>query len=381
MDNEVTQHWKDEFPVNDEVLYLNHAAVAPWPERARAAVSEFATENTAFGATNYPLWTKTEQALKRNLEALIDAPAGSVALVKNTSEALSFVAAGLQWQQGDVVVISDQEFPSNRIVWEALRTKGVKVIEVALPWENPEIELLEAIKQKPKLVSVSAVQYATGLTLDLLTIGEACRAAGTLFCVDAIQAAGVLPFSVQAIQADFVMADGHKWMLGPEGLGFFYVNPEAMELLEITEYGWHMVADMGNYDNREWQPAADARRFECGSPNMLAACALKASTDLLLEIGITEVATRAVSNVLYLRQLLEDKNAVFINPLINTRPSGILTFNFIGKDTAKLYKILMENGVICAHRGGGIRFSPHFHTTQDVLNDAVDALEFILEML
>ncbi|MCA6061058.1 aminotransferase class V-fold PLP-dependent enzyme [Thalassolituus sp. ST750PaO-4] len=373
--------WDDEFPVNHECLYLNHAAVAPWPERARVAVSEFAAENTALGASRYPQWSSMEAGLKRNLEALIDAPKGSVALVKNTSEALSFVAAGLDWQPGDVVVISDQEFPSNRIVWEALAHKGVQVVEVALPWDDPESLLLEALAQKPRLLSISAVQYATGLTLDLVRLGEACRAAGTLFCVDAIQAVGALPFSVQAIQADFAMADGHKWLLGPEGLGFFYVRPQIMDQLSLSEFGWHMIEDMGNYDRKDWQPAADARRFECGSPNMLAATALKASTDLLLEVGMDQVATRVVTNVLYLKELLDDKGATFINPLLHQRPSGILTFHFMGKDSTQLYKLLMQAGVICANRGGGIRFSPHFHTTQEVMEDAVDALECLLEAL
>ncbi len=373
--------WDDEFPVNHECLYLNHAAVAPWPERARVAVSEFAAENTALGASRYPQWSSMEAGLKRNLEALIDAPKGSVALVKNTSEALSFVAAGLDWQPGDVVVISDQEFPSNRIVWEALAHKGVQVVEVALPWDDPESLLLEALAQKPRLLSISAVQYATGLTLDLVRLGEACRAAGTLFCVDAIQAVGALPFSVQAIQADFAMADGHKWLLGPEGLGFFYVRPQIMDQLSLSEFGWHMVEDMGNYDRKDWQPAADARRFECGSPNMLAATALKASTDLLLEVGMDQVATRVVTNVLYLKELLDDKGATFINPLLHQRPSGILTFHFMGKDSTQLYKLLMQAGVICANRGGGIRFSPHFHTTQEVMEDAIDAVECLLEAL
>lgn len=373
--------WDDEFPVNHECLYLNHAAVAPWPERARVAVSEFAAENTALGASRYPQWSSMEAGLKRNLEALIDAPKGSVALVKNTSEALSFVAAGLDWQPGDVVVISDQEFPSNRIVWEALAHKGVQVVEVALPWDDPESLLLEALAQKPRLLSISAVQYATGLTLDLVRLGEACRAAGTLFCVDAIQAVGALPFSVQAIQADFAMADGHKWLLGPEGLGFFYVRPQIMDQLSLSEFGWHMIEDMGNYDRKDWQPAADARRFECGSPNMLAATALKASTDLLLEVGMDQVATRVVTNVLYLKELLDDKGATFINPLLHQRPSGILTFHFMGKDSTQLYKLLMQAGVICANRGGGIRFSPHFHTTQEVMEDAVDAVECLLEAL
>jgi len=154
-----------------------------------------------------------------------------------------------------------------------------------------------------------------------------------------------------------------------------------MDQLSLSEFGWHMVEDMGNYDRKDWQPAADARRFECGSPNILAATALKASTDLLLEVGMDQVATRVVTNVLYLKELLDDKGATFINPLLHQRPSGILTFHFMGKDSTQLYKLLMQAGVICANRGGGIRFSPHFHTTQEVMEDAVDAVECLLEAL
>ncbi|UTW49910.1 aminotransferase class V-fold PLP-dependent enzyme [Bacterioplanoides sp. SCSIO 12839] len=370
--------WRAEFPVNDECMYLNHAAVAPWPESARKAVANFAAENVAMGASHYPEWMQVEKSLKRNLEQLIDAPKGSVALVKNTSEALSFVAYGLEWQAGDVVVISDQEFPSNRIVWESLQNQGVKVVEVALPYSDPEAELLAAIAQKPKLVSISAVQYASGLRLDINRIGQACRDNGVLFCIDAIQAVGAQAFSVQENLCDFAMADGHKWMLGPEGLGLFYVRAEIMDQLQVREFGWHMVEDMGNYNAREWQLASDARRFECGSPNLLASYALEASTGLLLKAGLPQVEYAISERVQYLKQGLAELEANFVNPLLDERPSGILTFHFWGADSQKLYQALMKTGVICANRGGGVRFSPHFHTTQDALDDALEAVEEML---
>lgn len=373
--------WRAEFPVNDECMYLNHAAVAPWPESARKAVMQFASENVALGASHYPEWLKTEIRLKQQLQQLIDAPNDSVALVKNTSEALSFVAMGLDWQAGDVVVISDQEFPSNRIVWEALKARGVRVIEVALPWQDPESLLLQAIAEKPRLVSVSAVQYASGLRLDINRLGAACRQHGCLFCVDAIQAVGAQSFSVHDCQCDFAMADGHKWLLGPEGLGFFYVRPQVMEQLQIQEYGWHMVEDAGNYDNHDWQPAASARRFECGSPNMLAAHALSASCDLLLKVGMTRVEAAIAERIDYLQQGLKQLNATLLNPCLKERRSGILTFHFIGCDSQALHKMLMQSGVICANRGGGIRFSPHFHTPQEVLDDALEAVAGIVDIV
>jgi selenocysteine lyase/cysteine desulfurase len=370
----LNRHWNDEFPVNQECLYLNHAAVAPWPVRAQQAVTRFASENTALGASHYPEWLQIETQLRRRLEALINAPQGSIALVKNTSEALSFVANGIHWQADDVVVISNQEFPSNRIVWQALSERGVKVIEVGLPWHEPEAELLEAIAQKPRLVSISAVQYASGLVLDIARIGAACRQHNVLFCVDAIQAIGAMPVAVDEWQCDFAMADGHKWMLGPEGLGLFYVRPETMEQLQVSEYGWHMIQNPGDFDQHDWQLAHDARRFECGSPNMLGAVALNESIGLLLDVGLATVRDAIHERCFALMELLNSMNAQLLNPILQQRPSGIITFHLWQTDLERLYRTLMKNGVICAYRGGGIRFSPHFHTPLSVLEEACEAI-------
>src|SRR5690606_33721646 len=116
-------------------------------------------------------------------------------------------------------------------------------------------------------------------------------------CLDAIQQLGALTFDVQASGCAFAMADGHKWMLGPEGLGVFYCRAELREQIELHEYGGHMVEHLGDYDRRDWQPAHDARRFECGSPNMLGAVALEASLSLLEEVGMAEVGERLAQRV------------------------------------------------------------------------------------
>ena len=115
-------HINDEFPQIVGLRYLNHAAVAPWPRRAASAVSAFAEQNATLGARDYPQWLTVERSLRQRLTRLLNAPTSAdVALVKNTSEALSFVAFGLDWKSGDRIVISDEEFPSNRVVWEALQ--------------------------------------------------------------------------------------------------------------------------------------------------------------------------------------------------------------------------------------------------------------------
>ena len=160
--------WDAEFPQLNQLCYLNHAAVAPWPKRAAEAVSAFARENLVQGARDYPRWSQAEKHLRRQLQSLLNAASvDDIALVKNTSEALSFVAMGLDWQAGDEIVISDQEFPSNRIVWEALAPQGVRLNQVSLDSPDPEAALISALGPDTRLLSISSVQYGSGLRLDL----------------------------------------------------------------------------------------------------------------------------------------------------------------------------------------------------------------------
>jgi cysteine desulfurase / selenocysteine lyase len=363
----------DEFVQAPGLRYLNHAAVAPWPNRAATAVSRFAQENVLLGARDYSDWMALEQRLRERLMRLLNAPStDDVALVKNTSEALSFVAFGLSWQSGDQIVISDEEFPSNRIVWEALASQGVEVIQASLKGDDPEGALLAACGPRTRLMSVSAVQFASGLRLDLQRLGAGCKQQNVLFCIDAIQQLGALPFDVQSYQCDFAMADGHKWLLGPEGLGVLYVRSELREQLKLHEFGWHMLEHMGDYNRTEWEPAKSARRFECGSPNMLGAMALEASLSLLEEVGMEQVAALIAERVKWLQDGLSAIPGVQLHsPLNPARRGGILSFSIDGIDNQAVYEALKAQQVICIPRGPGVRFSPHFYTEKRVIDETV----------
>lgn len=366
--------FKQEFPLAEELIYLNHAAVAPWPKRTAEAVEAFARENLHRGAQHYPQWLRIERELRDSLAWLINAPsAQDIALLKNTSEALSLVAYGLDWQAGDNMVSIAQEFPSNRIVWESLGSKGVelRLLDLAMA-DDPEQALFDLCDDKTRLISVSSVQYASGMRADIDIIGAFCRKNGIFFCVDAIQSLGALPFDVQACQADFVMADGHKWMLGPEGLALFYCRAEVRERLALSQFGWHMVDQPGNYNRTEWAPSPTATRFECGSPNMLGIYALNASLSLIREVGMEEIQARVMENTgLLFDRLQQIEGCTLLSPQQESRRSGIVTFNIAGTDHGALHAQLMAQGVICAERGGGIRFSPHFYIEPGQIEAAV----------
>lgn len=363
-----------EFPLTDELIYLNHAAVAPWPKRTGDAVIKFAEQNTRFGSHFYLDWLNKEAELHTQLQTLLNAPsADDIALVKNTSEALSFVAYGLTWQPGDNIVSSNEEFPSNRLPWESLADQGVEFRQADLHGADaPEDALFALVDGNTRLLTISSIQFASGLRIDLERIGEFCKRRGILFCIDAIQSLGAVQFDVQAYQADFVMADGHKWMFGPEGLGVFYTTPEARNKLKLTQYGWHMMKDIHNYENQPWEAHPSARRFECGSPNMLGIHAYSASLSLLLETGMAAIEAHVLEKSGYLTDAI-DKNGqlVLLSAKQNRLKSGIVVFKHRTVANEVLYQHLQKNGVVCALRGGGIRFSPHFYNTFEELDRAL----------
>ena len=360
-----------EFSQAPGLVYLNHAAVAPWPERTRAAVARFAAENQLRGAQHYGRWLEVEATLRERLRRLIGAAdTRGIALLKSTSEGLSLVAHGLDWSPGDNVVCPGEEFPSNRVVWQSLAPWGVTTRQVTLTdAADPEAALMGAVDGSTRLLAVSAVQYARGLRLDLPRLGAFCRERGVLFCVDAIQQLGALPFDVEACGADFVAADGHKWLLAPEGLALFYCRPEHLERLRLHQYGWHMLAERGDYTRTEWRPADDATRFECGSPNMLGIHGLAASLSLLEEVGMETVAARIDLHVGRLAGWLQARADVeLLSPVEPQRRAGIVTFRPRRGDDGALYRALTAADVVCARRGGGIRLSPHFWHGDDDLD-------------
>jgi len=356
-----------QFPVLDHVVHLNHAAVGPWPAATAKAVKDFAHENASIGSVNYVRWLKTEQRLRDLLAQLLNArDSDEIALVKNTSEGLSFVAYGLDWRAGENVVGIQQEFPSNRFVWDSLASRGVEFRKLDLSAaDDPEQALFELCDANTRLISISAVQYYNGFRMDLARVGRFCRERDILFCIDAIQQLGALAFDVQAVQADFVIADGHKWLLSPEGLGVFFVRREIQPRLALLQYGWHMAEEMGDYSQQNFVPAASARRFECGSPNMLGIHAMTASLELLLQTGMQEVGERVLANSRLLIELLEAIDGVeVLSNRAESRLSGIVTWRSERLATDDLYRGLSDKGVLCAPRGGGIRLSPHFYTPE-----------------
>jgi selenocysteine lyase/cysteine desulfurase len=351
---------RDLFPVTKNLVYLNHAAVGPLSTRACEAMERHARDQRDFGALHWRDWYAEHKALRHSAAQLIGAQPNEIAVVKNTSEGLSFVAQGLRWHERDNVVTTAFEFPSNWTPWKRLEQRGVEC-RVA---ELPDVEHIEPlIDKRTRLVTVSSVAFHNGFAADLRAIGELCASRQVLFCVDAIQSVGVLPLDVRAAKVDFLAADGHKWLCGPEGAGIFYVAAERLDELEVLENGWTNIERGGKFINCGIEYLPDARRFEAGSLNTNGVYGLRAGIDLLLEVGIEHVRDRATSVATLLAGRLESigwRAPLLGSPIVGATPPER------EKSILWYHRRLEEAGIVTAPREGMLRFSPHWY------NDAAD---------
>ncbi|MEO5378674.1 MAG: aminotransferase class V-fold PLP-dependent enzyme [Magnetococcus sp. DMHC-6] len=377
--------FRKEFSLQSGLVYLNHAGVAPISRRGVRAMCAVAEHLCQLGGSRYAELNAAYESVRERCARLIQCQAREVAFIPNTSMGISFAAMGIDWQPGDEIVTTDQEFPANLVVWLDVASR-FKLKLHRPPSENNgavSVEhLLERVTPRTRVVAVSSVQFSSGAVVDLHRLGAHLANTDTLLLVDGIQSLGILPMDVQAMGIDILAADGHKWLLSPEGCGLFYLSEKAMAQVHPRVLGWHSLANAGQYDqvvNLTLRPGA--KRFEAGSPNLLGVAALGAGIDLLLEASIDQVQTRVKDLVAALAQGVVQRGALLHTPLAKDgRPgAGIVVFSFPHLLTQPLHQALLQAGIEQAHRGGGIRFSPHFYQDQTDVNRALETLDLLLE--
>lgn len=367
------------FPILDRMDFFNHAGVGPISGPAAEALRNYTTqaETQAYIDTG---WYRRAIEVKALAAQLINARGGhEIAFIPNTSTGLSMVAKGLALQSGDQVVISNVEYPANRYPWQDLVAQGVELVEVqqSVAARIEVADVLAAINEKTKVVSLSHVQYASGHRIDLTPIAEKVHAVGGYLCVDGIQSCGVLPVDVQAMGIDFLSADGHKWLLSPEGCGIFYCNEALADRLHPNVVGWMNMVDASNYGDYRFEFQPDARRFEPGSWNIPGIVALGASLDLLLSVGIDEVWSRVKALTDRLCAGLADKGYRVFTPREHDHEcSGIVIFDApAGTDPKKIAGQLQQHHhTIIVVREGRLRASPHFYNTPAQIDRLLAAL-------
>lgn len=373
---------REEMPAAAKWAYFDHAAVAPVPEAARQAMHEWLEEATSNGSASWLTWARGVEQARATAARLMGADPSEIALVPNTTSGISIVAEGWPWQAGENVVTLANEFPSNAYPWLNLAARGVETRRVAVRDGRVDYdELAAACDRQTRLMSVSWVGYASGLRLDVARLVELAHARGVLLLLDAIQAFGVFPIDVRSVPVDFLAADGHKWMLGPEGAGLLYVRSEHLERLRPTNVGWHSVAHSHDFSRIELRLRPEAARFEGGSQNMVGMLGLGASLRWLEHYGLGPQRSPLADRVLEITdaacaRLQEALGAVIYSPRAGEQRSGIVSFEIPGVDPKTVRERCLEAGVVLSCRDGRVRISPHAYANKDDIERLVDALRF-----
>ncbi len=347
-----------EFPVRRNLVYFNHAAVAPLPRRVADAMTAHMENVRDRGAADWRRWYAAIDETRGKAARFLGARDSEVAFLPSTSWALNFVAQAFPWQPGDNVVGDDMEFSPNVYSWMLLENRGVEHRLARNRGGRVTVDdIASKVDARTRVVAVSWVAFHNGWVYPVEELGAFCREKGILFVVDAIQGLGALPIDVSEVPVDVLAADSHKWLLGTEACTVFYVAEGARERVPPMAAGWWNVKSDHTYLDYKLDFFLSGRRYEPGTIPTAQILGLRAALDLLGDMGAEEIERRILGLVEGLREGLAARGWKIVSP--EPLRSGILAAVPADGDSRKMVKALEGRGVIVSAREGAVRFSPH----------------------
>jgi selenocysteine lyase/cysteine desulfurase len=368
------------FPVTENYVYFNHAAVCPISTPVYERMQQHARDVMENGAVHYREWLAAIKQTRELGARLINARPDEIAFAPGTSAGLAMIANGVDWREGDNIVTADCEFPANVVPW--MRIKREYGVEVKMARERDcrleTEEILNLIDDRTRVVALSFVEFASGFRNDLAAIGRHCRERDVLLVVDAIQGLGALNLDVEACAIDALSADAHKFLLGPEGVALFYVSRRAMGRVKPTLVGWLSVNNPEDYLNYDQPYAPGARRFEAGALNTAGVAGLGAAIELFLQIGLEKIESHLLDLGDYLCERIRERLADCGYRVASSRRDGeksaIICLQHEKYSAHDLCHLLDDRRIITTARLGRLRVSPHFYNTREEIDRLIEAL-------
>ena len=346
-------------------IYLNHASIGPLSQPVLERIKNYADERSSGLINNYERYLEYSKSAKLKLASILNCSSENIAWIDNVSNGLNILANGLDWKAGDRIILFEKEFPSNVYPFLNLKSEGV-IIDFVKPIDGfielGDIEKM--ISPKTKLLSISFVQFLTGFRANLKAIGEICKKHNILFCVDAIQGAGVFEIDVKNYGIDFLVGGTQKWFMSLEGLSYLYCAPDLLERIKPKFVGWTSVANAWNLTNYNLILKKSAERFQNGTLNTIGVAAFDKSLDLFVDYGIKNISAAVIDNT---KLIICELDKLGLKPILNSQTdddlSGIVTFNIANSE--KIFHELESRNIFISLREKMLRISPHFYNTKE----------------
>lgn len=364
------------FPhLNTGNIYLNHAAVSPLSSFVIDKINNFLFGRSITDIDNFSKVGEIIEGTKERVAKLIKCDKDRLAFFDSTTTGLNLLAQGINWQQGDKVLLTETEFPSNIYPFLNLRSKGVEAYYVRN--KNAIVtadDIINAVKPDTRLIYVNAVQFLSGYRADLKRIGKYCRENEIIFCVEASQAVGAVQLNVHESCIDFLTCGSEKWLMGLRGLSFMYLTQELQNKFPEKFEGWSSFEDALSLIDFDLGVKKSAESLQSGTISVIGATALSAALDLMETFGLREAENNIISNSRYFINALAERG--FNSPLLYEYDKNIAGIvSFYSSRAKEIYNVLTGHNVSCSLREGFIRFSPHFYNSKSDIDKVIETID------
>jgi len=311
-------------PATEDTIYFNTGASSPTPQRVIESMSEVQRQHGAVAPGQegmYPFAFELFDETRATIASLINAFPDEIALTQSTTDGINLVANAIEWDSDDTIVRTDVEHPAGILPWNRLRdVHGVNVETIHNDGGYFNVDAFKSAVDEARLVCLSSIAWNYGTRLPVRQITELAHEAGALVLLDGVQSVGQTDIDMKALGVDFCSAAGHKWLLGPWGGGFLYVNEGSNHHLNPTRIGAMSVEEPYN---PEYQFATDASKLEVSTMSVASYHGLKTAIELIMETGIDTIESRIESLTSELKHGIE--NARLVSP--ETYESGLVSFH------------------------------------------------------
>jgi selenocysteine lyase/cysteine desulfurase len=362
---------RGEFPILAHTTYLNSCSQGALSHRVRAAYEEYLDGWDANGA-EWAVWVERADAARAAFARLLHADPGELAVTTSVTQGVSGIVSALDLRARPRIVISEYEFPTVGQIAHAQELRGADVVHVP-PAEDGSIPLerfAEAIDERTALVCCTTVSYRTGHRHDVAEIARLAHDAGALCLADSYQAIGAVDFDAHSLGVDFVTGGTVKYLLGSSGLGFLYVRRELHERLLPSQTGWFADEDIFQMDISDYSPAADARRFDAGTPPVPNIYAGLAGMSLVEDAGTAAIEEHVAGLATRLIDGAEELGAHVVTPRGARSPLVCIESN----DVNALVAALDREKIVCSERDSNLRVSLHLYNVDEDVDRLLDAL-------
>jgi kynureninase len=378
--------YRDRFPILKLTKYLVSHSLGAMPEATRDALEEYAELWASRGVRAWgDKWWMMSIEIGDVIAPLIGAPPGSVVMLPNVTTAEAVVLSSFEYQRPrNRVVIVEGEFPSVRYIYDRLaRRLGAEIVNI--PHDTSGLgfdldRLLAAIDERTQIVPIGHVLFESSFMIDVQAIARRCREVGATLVLDVFQSAGVVPVKVQEWDAPIAVGGVLKWLCGGPGGSFLYVDPELRPKLEPSFTGWMAHANPFGFEAPPMRFRDDALRFALGTPPIPALYAAREGPKIIAEAGgrdMISIREKSLRQTQKLIDLADARGFELRTPRDADRRGGSVSMQIPHGREVSLE--LNAEDIVCDYRpASGVRFSPHFYTTDEEIDDAFMVVDNIL---